>query len=113
MLEFYVGRSDELSRLTKSTASVIYITGIGEEQENLRWQLTILRKSRPRELLITMYGATVKKKANVLERQLVSIVAVLGGNRVSEYELATQPIKSVTELFVELVKDIKNTNYIR
>lgn len=100
-LEFYVGRADELAELHASSASITYLTGIG---------------GAGKSALAADYSATAqaqgafdyyvwrdcKEESERFERQLVSIVAVLGGGRVSEYELATQPIESITELFIKL-----------
>src|SRR5208282_2926155 len=87
-LEFYVGRSDELSRLTASTAGVIYITGIGGAGKSAL-AADYFAKAQAQRAFDHYVWRDCKEESERFERQLVSIVAVLGGNRVSEYELAT------------------------
>jgi hypothetical protein len=79
-LEFYVGRSDELSRLTVSKASVIYVTGIGGAGKSAL-AANYCTTVQDQQSFDHYVWRDCKEESERFERQLISIVAVLGGNR--------------------------------
>ncbi|MDB5596382.1 MAG: hypothetical protein JWM36_3343 [Hyphomicrobiales bacterium] len=105
-IDIYVGRSEESGELNNSPAKIVYVTGIGGAGKSA---LAARFFSRPetREQFDYHVWRDCKEESERFERQLVSIVSVLSNAQISEHELSTQPIESISEIFISLVADTK------
>ena len=99
--EIYVGRSDELAQLEASKASIIYITAIAGSGKSAL-AAHYLEAAQSAHAFDYFVWRDCKEQSKRFERQLVSVVVALSDGKVTEHELAKQPIETVTELFLDL-----------
>jgi hypothetical protein len=101
-IEFYVGRSDELKYLKSSTAAVLSITGIGGAGKSAL-AAHYFADAQALGAFDHYVWRDCKEESERFERQFVSIVAVLSQGKVSEYELATQPIETIHRVVCKFI----------
>jgi hypothetical protein len=77
---------NELSRLTGSSASVLYLSGIGGAGKSVL-AAHYFADAQTNRIYDHYIWRDCKEEAERFERQLVSIVAALSGGKVDEYEL--------------------------
>ncbi|SHF71530.1 NB-ARC domain-containing protein [Kaistia soli DSM 19436] len=101
-VDFYVGRKSDIEKIIASDSKIVYLTGIGGQGKSAlaaEYFSFAINSSRYDHYV----WRDCKEESERFERQLISIVTALSHDRVHAHELATQPIDTISDLFIELI----------
>lgn len=104
LVEHFVGRSTELEFLESDRSTVSFLTGIGGAGKSALAAAYFSRMEGKDDYAYYIWR-DCKEESEHFERQLATIIAALGNNTVSVFELARQPIPALTQLLLSLSKD--------
>ncbi len=104
--DVYVGRGDELKKITTSNRKVIFITGIGGQgKSTLAAQLFALMQ---RERRFDYYvWRDCKEEGERFENQIISLVGKLSNGSLQAADISQQPIEVLTDLLFKNIGDKK------
>ncbi len=105
VITYYVGRERETQTLLNTTASVIYITGIGGQGKSALAAHLFNHAHTTRDFDHKIWK-DCKEQSDKFEDTLAVLIEALNDGRVSPSEISRQPIDVLADLFTELTKDL-------
>lgn len=105
ILEYYVGREQELAELESSPFRVAFITGIGGQGKSAL-AASFFNSVTSQANFEYRCWRDCKEQSEKFEDNIVSLIELLNDGRVKAGELAKQPIETLANLFSALTEDL-------
>ncbi len=106
VVDYYVGRSGDLSDLEDASFRVGFITGIGGQGKSAL-AATLYSSARSEERYDHRLWRDCKEQSDKFEDHIINLIEALNDGRVLSGELSRQSIEALADLFCTLTKDLK------
>lgn len=106
LVEICVGREMELKEMSRSTARVIFISGLGGEGKSTLAARYFAEMQKSQSFTYYVWR-DCKEESERFENQIVSVIEKLSGGTLSGKDLAKQSADALVEILSQLIRDVR------
>lgn len=106
VLDYYVGRSDDLAELENASYRLAFVTGMGGQGKSAL-VASAFDSPKIHALFDHRLWRDCKEQSEKFEDHLVLLIEALNDGRVQGSDLSKQPIEDLTDLFCTLTSDLR------